>query len=169
MSSRHLLAAMLARASQSGLGRSGLGTEYAYAYFRIVADDLPLDDITRRMGVAPTESWHRGSPGRFTRSRPHSGWCLRSRIPESNVVLSAHIRDVLDLLMPRADVVRALSASYRTWLVCVGTYTQSSPGLGLYANEVEALARLGVGLDCDLYLGDAARPTLTRSRFRTRG
>ena len=160
---------MEGRAQRPARAKTGLASEYAYAYFRVIADDLPLDDITRRMGIAPTESWHRGAPGRFIRPLPHSGWCLRSRIPESNVTLSAHLQDVLALLMPRADIVRALSDTYGTWLVCVGAYTEASPGLGLDAAEVDAMSRLGVGLDCDLYLGDAARPPPTRSRLRLRG
>jgi len=58
---RHLIAAMrLADARRSGPA-SALGSEFAYAYFRIIADDLPLDDITRDMGIAPTECWRRGT------------------------------------------------------------------------------------------------------------
>jgi len=131
--------------------------ESAYAYFCIRATDLPLEEISELMGVTPSESWRRGDAGRWNPSRPDSGWCLHSPLPRTELSLHRHVCAVLELLEPRRAVVQKLSGRFAAWLVCVGYYTHSAPGLGLTATEVRGLADLGLGLDCDLYPGQDGR------------
>jgi len=125
--------------------------EEAYAYFRVSSGDLPLDEITSRMGIEPTQAWRKGDPGTYNPARPHAGWCLYSPLPRSEIVLPRHIEALLPFLEPRASVVVELGTRFRTWLVCVGRYSASSPGLFLSAEVVRRIANLGLALDCDLY------------------
>ncbi len=51
-----------------------------YAYFTIT-DSFDPAEITRRIGVQPTESWSKGDPQPMTRlERKFSRWSLESRL-----------------------------------------------------------------------------------------
>lgn len=118
----------------------------------MAADNLPLADITQALGVNPTESWSKGDPGLYNRSRPDSGWCLYSPLPQTNTNLREHIETLLPLLEQRAAVVKVLSEKYKTFLVCVGYYNETaSPGLSLSREVIASMASLGLVLDADLY------------------
>jgi hypothetical protein len=124
----------------------------AYAYFRIAAENLPLADITQALGIEPTESWGKGDPGTYNPSRPDSGWCLHSPLPQTNTNLWEHIEALVPLLEQRASAVKALSEKYETYLVCVGWFDETaSPGLSLSRDVVASIASLGLALDADLY------------------
>ena len=55
------------------------------------------------------------------------------------------------MLEPKASHLRALSERFAAYVVCVGHYSESSPGFFLSKLVIERLANLGLSLDCDLY------------------
>jgi hypothetical protein len=127
----------------------------AYAYFRVAAEHLPLEEISQMLGLEPTESWKKGDPGKYNPSRPDSGWCFHSPLPRSETNLLLHIEALLPILEARADAVRALAERYETQLVCVGKYDGSaSPGLFLSRETVALIASLRLAIDEDLYYFD---------------
>lgn len=132
----------------------------AYAYFRVSAGNLPIEEITHLLGITPTEAWKKGDSGRYNPSRPDSGWCLHSPLPRSTTDLLEHIEALLPLLEQRAVAVKSLSEKYETYFVCVGEYDETvSPGLFLSREVMASIASLGLAFDADLYFdgGHAAR------------
>jgi hypothetical protein len=128
----------------------------AYAYFRIAAADLPIEEISAALNLKPTQTWLRGDAGKYNPSRPDSGWCYHSPLPRTEINLGAHIEALLPLLKAREHAIRTLSERYETFLVCVGKYDDSaSPGLFISRESVALLASLGVALDADLYFDPA--------------
>jgi hypothetical protein len=125
--------------------------ERAYAYFRVVAEELPLEDITAMVGRTPTRSWRKGEPGERNPSRPDSGWCLHGPLPISNLRIDEHVEALLPILEERSSAIRQLGQRFDTYLVCVGNYSKSSPGFFLSSAIVERIGALGLSLDCDLY------------------
>ena len=124
----------------------------AYAYFRVIGETLPFDQITEAMGVDPTEAWNKGDRGTYVQSRPNSGWCLHSPLPQSNTNLGEHVEAVMRLLQEREPTVIELSRKFKTHLVCVGWYNETaSPGLFFPKGTVERIARMGMAIDADLY------------------
>ena len=129
----------------------------AYAYFRIVGEELPINEITELLGVNPTESWNKGEPGEYNSCRPDSAWCLHSPLPQSNANLERHIESLLSLLEPRTAQIKELGERYETYLVCVGYYDSlSSPGLFLPRGLVASIASMGLAIDADLYFEDSS-------------
>ena len=126
-------------------------SESAYAYFRVAGEDLPLEEITSSLATQPTESWRKGDPGKYNPSRPDSGWCLYSPLTRSTLRIDEHIEALLPLLEHRTSVVRELSERYKTYLVCVGYYYESSPGFFLSKEVIARIENLGLSLDLDLY------------------
>ncbi len=65
-----------------------------YAYFAVTGSFDP-EEITRRTGISPGDSWRTGDLHPRTRlERKFSRWSLHSRLPRSQP-LEAHIKDVL--------------------------------------------------------------------------
>jgi len=68
-----------------------------YAYFHVRGSFAP-DDVTRSVGVTPTETAREGDAiGTTPKSRPCSLWALHSRLGES-APLEEHVKDVLKQL-----------------------------------------------------------------------
>jgi len=68
-----------------------------YAYFTIRGDFDPVD-ISKLVGVTPTEAWSKGSINPRTQlERKFSRWSLHSRLEKSRE-LEAHIADVIEQL-----------------------------------------------------------------------
>jgi hypothetical protein len=106
------------------------------------------------MGIQPTESWKKGSKGKYAREHKFGIWCLNSPLPESNTNLYEHIEALLCLLRPRIKEIQLLSEKYETYLVCTGSYDDTaSPGLCISKENVQLLALLGLAIDADLYFG----------------
>lgn len=135
-------------------------SESAYAYFRVADEDLPLEEISSALCMEPTESWRKGDPGQYSPTRPDSGWCLYSQLPRTNLRIDEHVETLLSVLEKHATTIRAFSERFKTYLVCVGYYSDSSPGFFLSKDVIEQLANLGLSLDCDLYCnwGDGNGP-----------
>lgn len=121
-----------------------------YAYFTI-ADSFDPDEITRRLGVEPSDSWRQGDIHPRTRmERKFSRWCLNSRLAHSEP-LETHIADVLAQLDQNADAFASISKEYGGCMQLVGYFHEGYPGLDFDAQLVARLARYGLSVDFDFY------------------
>ena len=81
-----------------------------HATLRLLADDLDPDDVTRRLGITPTDSFLRGDPhGRGVSDHRHSsgGW-LRDTSASVSKDAQRHVVELLNLLEPVATEYRAM-------------------------------------------------------------
>lgn len=82
-----------------------------YAYFHIRGSFDP-DDITRRLGVTPTEIAREGDPvGNIPKKRPCSLWALHSRLGPT-ASLEEHVKDVLDQLDANKEAFEEVSRDF---------------------------------------------------------
>ena len=65
--------------------------------------------------------------------------------------LDEHIEALLPLLERHTSAVRELGERYKTYLVCVGYYHESSSGFFLSKEVIVRIGNLGLSLDFDLY------------------
>jgi len=126
-------------------------SEEAYAYFRVEADVLPLEEITEAFGLQPTEWWRKGDVGQYAKQRPDSGWCLHSPLPRTNLRIDEHVEALLPLLEEHARIVCELGERFDTYVECVGRFSKSSPEFFLSKAVIRRLGLLGLALDCDLH------------------
>jgi hypothetical protein len=121
-----------------------------YAYFTIT-DSFDPEEITRRAGVNPTDSWKKGSlhPNRRM-ERKFSRWSLRSRL-ETSCDLEAHIKDVLAQLEQNASEFQKLAKEFCGCMQLVGYFHEGYPGLHFDAALIEGLAKYGLSVDFDFY------------------
>jgi Domain of unknown function (DUF4279) len=121
-----------------------------YAYFTISGDFDPAD-ISKLIGVVPTEAWLKGDINPRTQlERKFSRWSLHSRLEKSRE-LEAHIADVIEQLGARKNDFVALSAQHEGQIQLVGYFKSSYPGLHLKRELVESLAEYGLSVDFDFY------------------
>lgn len=120
-----------------------------YAYFAVSGDFDP-GSITRRVGLAPTDSWRKGDIHRRGYERKFSQWSLRSRLDKSDC-LEDHIADVLAQLNQNAAAFQELSRDFEVHMQLVGYFHEGYPGLRFSSEIVAALAKFGVSVDLDFY------------------
>ena len=121
-----------------------------YAYFTICSGFDP-DEITKRVGINPTESWKQGELHPKTgRERKLSRWSLFSTLPKDQP-LEAHVRGVLAQLDRNAGAFRDVSNEFAGVTQLVGYFWAEYPGLSFERDIVSGLARYGLSVDFDFY------------------
>jgi hypothetical protein len=126
-------------------------TNRQYAYFSVHGDFEP-DEISRVVGVPPTESWKKGDlHPRRRLERKQSHWRLRSRLPES-AQLELHILDVVEQLDENPSAFEQVSGRFGGCMQLVGYFHDDYPGLQFEQQIVQALARFRLSVDFDFYV-----------------
>jgi len=121
-----------------------------YAYFHLRGSFDP-DEVTRRVGVSPTETAREGDAiGSTSKKRPCSLWALHSRL-ERSAPLERHVEDVLDQLDTNRLAFEELSRELGGTMELVGFFRECEPGVALEREIVERMARYALMLDCDFY------------------
>jgi len=120
-----------------------------YAYFHLRGSFDP-DEITRAVGVKPTETAREGDPiGDGTKCRPCSLWTLHSR--NKSAELEMQVRDVLDQLDGNRAGFERLSREFGATMELVGYFRDREPGVALDGELIKRMASYGLTLDCDFY------------------
>ncbi len=118
------------------------------AYFSVTGNFDPAE-ITRNVGVEPTESWSRGDHNRGM-PREQSRWSLHSRLPLVQPI-ERHIDDVLDQLDSRSEAFREIVSEHAGEMQAVGWYFASYGPIGIEPATLVRLAAYGLALDYELH------------------
>ena len=136
---------------------ANLSTNECYAYFAIVGDDVDPDEVTRALGVAPTEVKRKGSriPGRVPR---FNMWIYGSEHYSGEIVDVAEIsNELVKQLLPKASVIKSLKAEYNAELYLEVVLhiscneSISTPAIGFTSPTIEFLSEVGAYIDVDTY------------------
>jgi hypothetical protein len=121
-----------------------------YAYFTITGDFDPAD-ISKLVGVMPTECWLKGDINPRTQyERKFSRWSLYSRL-ERTRELDAHIKDVIDQLTAQKRRFFDLSSKHDGLMQLVAYFKTGYSGLHLERELLESLAEFRLSVDFDFY------------------
>jgi hypothetical protein len=120
----------------------------------VLSDDMDADEISRLITLAPDQSAMRGDQMRGPRTYPHNTWHVESQLPES-ADPEDHLDELLNRLEPAADSIAALIAdprihSVRMWLWL--HIDNANPGISLSPALTDRVARLGTGIEIDIYV-----------------
>jgi hypothetical protein len=128
-------------------------TYKTYAYFAIKDFDCDYSDITQLMGCEPTHAHNKNSsrPQTPHTKRTTSSWALHSAKPETEIFLDTHVESILELIEPKANIIKALTSTYYVGIQCVGYYTKTNPGFHMSSALLHRVAALGLWMDFDLY------------------
>jgi hypothetical protein len=122
-----------------------------YAYFWVQGYADQHSEISERLRLTPTSTRTIGEIGPYGQAATSNSWQLLSPLPRGESSLQDYLEALLDLMEPRALVVRELVSQHSVGINCVGYYYGANPGLHLSAHLVARLAALNVPIDFDLY------------------
>jgi hypothetical protein len=126
------------------------GQNECYAYFSVAGTFEPAE-ITKRVGIAPTQSRREGEMVLRTQiPRKCSRWQLHSRLDKS-ASLEAHVSDVLAQLDANPRSFEQLSSEFGGVMELVGYFYDYYPGLHFEREIVTRLAQYSLSVDCDFY------------------
>lgn len=125
------------------------------ASLRFFGDDLLPEEVTARVGTAPTASEIKGgqsqpnSGGRTFTART-GGWRLKvaDRVPGD---LDGQIWELLGRLTTDLKVWRELTVRFRVDVFCGLWLNEGNEGISLAPTTLEALGQRGILLDLDIY------------------
>jgi hypothetical protein len=121
-----------------------------YAYFTLTGDFDPAE-ISKRVGVTPTECWLKGDVNpRTQHERKFSRWSLYSRL-ERNASLEDHIADVLQQLGENKSEFVEVSSKHGGVMQLVAYFKSGYPGLDFERELVKSLAAFSLSVDFDFY------------------
>lgn len=126
-------------------------TQETIVRLKVISTELVPELVSAAIGISCDRCWRIGDlrPKTIIKEK-QNGWILDSGLPRT-ATLDEHINALLSILEPRADSVRQLSVASTVELSCV-VYSDHNPGLSFDASVIAKIARLGAGLDIDLYI-----------------
>ena len=121
------------------------------ASLRIFGDLLPLEEITRELGVTPTETRRKGEYRKPTSARPYpnDAWFLRSTLPETEP-LHRHIDEIWFAVKPRADYLRQLKQCFRVDVFCGYRTNIDHGGIEVPTASLEMFTVLEIPFGCSI-------------------
>jgi len=130
---------------------------YAHAWLRIMSDDLDPDEVTRLLGVSPTETQRRGDPrpGKEGRTYKKSGWFLSTAGTLTSRDARHHFDWILERIRGKKEAFTVFHS--RGYLVDVCCRWDSKSGHGgpcLSPPQMRDFADLEIELWFDVYVGD---------------
>jgi Domain of unknown function (DUF4279) len=140
-----------------------------YAYFLLTGTDLNPEEITRKVGITPTQIFLKGDRihPKGSRTRDRSGWQVKSSL-EQETDIEAHVRSVLEKLktgwQPLIEIIEN-APKYEAVINCVMYYTPEEAGSGsgfhLDRSILDQIHQLKAEIDFDLYVlpAESSSPT----------
>jgi hypothetical protein len=123
----------------------------SYAYFCVQEFSFDPDEITRRVGLQPTDSWRKGDVHPKTRlERSMNRWMLHSRLDRLEE-LEMHVKDVLAQLDSRKEAFLSVCSECSAYLQLVGYFYVYYPGFHLDQEDTRRIGQYNLALDCDFY------------------
>lgn len=121
-----------------------------YAYFVLFGDFDP-EEITRRVGIVPTNTEHVGQVNRRSgRRAEYARWELRPNLA-SPADLEDHVTAVLAALSPAFEEFCQLGRKHEAVIQCVVYAYSSQAGQHFSRDHIRQAALLGAAIDLDLY------------------
>ena len=112
------------------------------ATLRIHGTALPIDEITLRLGVEPSNKHRQGDQRRpGSRPYPSDAWHLKANIPEESE-LSLHLRELWRVVEPHVEFLRSLDA--RVDVFCGYRSNDGASGFEVQPDALEIFRALDV-------------------------
>lgn len=132
----------------------------AHATFRVLGEDLDPDDVTRLLGVEPTQALRRDQlvPTQTSVRRQEAGvWLLKSEGKVRSTSLERHLLYLLELVEPHAQALEELRRNGRATadFFCFWLSATGHGGPIFSADVMQRVAATGAELGIDFYGGAA--------------
>ena len=124
--------------------------------FRVVGAFDSVEEITEKLGIAPTEAYCKGEvvPRHPERRYPNGYWGLESS-PSEDQCLADHLHSLLTILEDKSDSIRELQESGHQCDLFCGVFTEDEceVAIELEPGMLSRIGCLGISLDIRTYAG----------------
>ncbi|WP_214890488.1 DUF4279 domain-containing protein [Exiguobacterium sp. s142] len=124
-------------------------------YFRLLADDFSIEDVTNRLGIIPTETFKRGENSKHS-SHPneYTSWSLGTGYQPSFDV-NEQLQHIIMQLRGKETILDAIYATYddmqARFIIVIVMEEGQTPALGFDLETIQFVHRIRAEFDIDLY------------------
>jgi hypothetical protein len=116
-----------------------------------IQDSFDPAEITRRIGIDPTECWRKGDlHPKSGVKRKLSRWSLFSRLART-AELEDHVKDILAQMDQKPEAFQSVSKEFGGHIQVSGYFNTEEPSFHFDQRTVEALAKYSLSVGFDFY------------------
>lgn len=125
-------------------------------YFSLYGDEFPLDHVTEKLGVIPTETYKKGDliPNRSTACyRKETSWDLGTGYQVS-LDVNNQLQQIINKLQNNSSIINEIKEAYSLeckFFIVIKIEGGNTPALYLDKNIIKFAARIEAEFDVDLY------------------
>ncbi|MEK4386194.1 DUF4279 domain-containing protein [Solibacillus sp. FSL W7-1464] len=127
-----------------------------YTYIKLAADDFPLEAVTERLGVEPTNTWKVGDEVRRNRSLKRFYTCWKYQVgPVQSLDVDDVLNQLYDVFNPKVDVINELMQQYDLnvkIVLVIEMENGQTPGLVISPAFSRFTSSLDALIDIDMYV-----------------
>lgn len=137
-------------------GNLGLDKTQVMVYFSLYGDEFPLDGVTEKLEVIPTETYKKGDliPNLSTvRYRKETSWELGTGYQVS-VDVNNQLRQIIDKLQNKSSIIKEIKDAYSVeckFSIVIIIEEGNTPALYLNKDIIKFAATIEAEFDVDLY------------------
>ncbi|AGK54163.1 DUF4279 domain-containing protein [Bacillus sp. 1NLA3E] len=124
-------------------------------YFSLFGDDFPLDDVTEKLEVTPTDTYKKGDliPNRSTVIRKETSWDLGTGYQVS-LDVNDQLKQIIDRLQNKSSIVNEIKEAYSLeckFFIVINIEKGNTPALYLDKDIIKFASSIEAEFDVDLY------------------
>jgi len=133
-------------------------------YFSATADEFPIDDFTKVLGIQPTRKYKKGDEiirphnpnviSKGTHHRLHSSWELGTDYQESYDI-NQQLYNILNYIENKAEKLNQLKKEYDLaymFVIVIQVENNEKPAMYLESRFIDFASSIGAEVDFDLYI-----------------
>jgi len=129
----------------------------SYVYFALKGNDFDPNEITKRIGIIPTDSWRKGDKGKYNLNIQFACWQLSTEKGKEPLLIDTLVDEIVNKLYDSIDIISELKTelhleSVLEIVMYIDTNPETStPALGHDLKTIEFLYRTKTTTDVDIY------------------
>jgi hypothetical protein len=134
----------------------------SYVYFALHGDDFDPNEVTRELGIEPTDSWKKGDKGQYIANQKYACWKWSTEKGKEAIFMDTLVNEVVEILKAKVGNINKLKEKYQlTSVLEIVMYIdvnpdESTPALGHDLKTIEFLYQTQTVTDVDIYRYDSA-------------
>lgn len=125
-------------------------------YFSLFGDEFPIDDITEKLKITPTEIYKKGDliPNRQTiRYRKETSWNLATGY-QNSLDVNEQLRQIVGILQNKSSIIKEIKQDYSLeckFYIVIIINDGNSPAFYMDKDLLKFIASIEAEIDIDLY------------------
>jgi hypothetical protein len=135
----------------------------SYVYFVLSGEDFDPNEVSKLIGIRPTESLRKGDKGKYKPVMHYSYWKLSTEEGKEYIDLYKLIEEITSILYEKIDAITEIKKQFnlRSILQIVMdidvNQKQSTPALGFKLKTIEFIYKTQTEIDIDIYRFDSSK------------